>query len=369
MIKLKHIVALFLASGIFAGLAFLLNNQDKAQHVLKKLEETTGIREPEAAPTEQDTIPFSQKLQDEMKIISSSYSKRSKRTIWTLARGKTIVVYLLQAQKFIQKHGGKILLMEEINENPNAYQSAKVDILTPKGDSLNLIFQVSDNIFMKNASLMSIAFQTTNLTPEIIEELNKLDFPFDLLIPPFGLNDEVYKSLDKIKNKEIVLWLTMESTKLNKVHNKLRPLRIHHTAEQIEETIDAAKQVLPNAAGIATRYGEQAVKHKQLLQAILKPTEKRNMWFMDLSMEERTVVPQTCKDLDITCKIAFPYNPDNSSIEDYVHQKLREAPKSGTSIMILPLTEKNLSKIEDIAKKAAKQGTTLVELSTLLNSK
>ena len=369
MIKLKHIVALFLASGIFAGLAFLLNNQDKAQHVLEKLEETTGIREPEAAPTEQDTIPFSQKLQDEMKIISSSYSKRSKRTIWTLARGKTIVVYLLQAQKFIQKHGGKILLMEEINENPNAYQSAKVDILTPKGDSLNLIFQVSDNIFMKNASLMSIAFQTTNLTPEIIEELNKLDFPFDLLIPPFGLNDEVYKSLDKIKNKEIVLWLTMESTKLNKVHNKLRPLRIHHTAEQIEETIDAAKQVLPNAAGIATRYGEQAVKHKQLLQAILKPAEKRNMWFMDLSMEERTVVPQTCKDLDITCKIAFPYNPDNSSIEDYVHQKLREAPKSGTSIMILPLTEKNLSKIEDIAKKAAKQGTTLVELSTLLNSK
>ena len=368
MIKLKHIVALFLASGIFAGLAFLLNNQDKAQHVLEKLEETTGIREPEAAPTEQDTIPFSQKLQDEMKIISSSYSKRSKRTIWTLARGKTIVVYLLQAQKFIQKHGGKILLMEEINENPNAYQSAKVDILTPKGDSLNLIFQVSDNIFMKNASLMSIAFQTTNLTPEIIEELNKLDFPFDLLIPPFGLNDEVYKSLDKIKNKEIVLWLTMESTKLNKVHNKLRPLRIHHTAEQIEETIDAAKKVLPNAAGIATRYGEQAVKHKQLL-AILKPTEKRHMWFMDLSMEERTVVPQTCKDLDITCKIAFPYNPDNSSIEDYVHQKLREAPKSGTSIMILPLTEKNLSKIEDIAKKAAKQGTTLVELSTLLNSK
>ena len=100
MIKLKHIVALFLASGIFAGLAFLLNNQDKAQHVLEKLEETTGIREPEAAPTEQDTIPFSQKLQDEMKIISSSYSKRSKRTIWTLARGKTIVVYLLQKNSF-----------------------------------------------------------------------------------------------------------------------------------------------------------------------------------------------------------------------------------------------------------------------------
>jgi hypothetical protein len=222
---------------------------------------------------------------------------------------------------------------------------------------------------MKNASLMSIAFQTTSMTPELIAKLNTLSYPFDLLIPPFGLNEDFYKSLDKIHNKEIVLWLTMESTKLNKVHNKLRPLRIHHTAEQIEETINSAKEVLPNAAGIATRYGEQAVKHKQLLQAILKPTEKRNMWFLDISMEDRSVVPQTCKDLEIACKLAFPYNPDNSSIEDYVHQKLREAPKSGTSIMILPLTEQNLSKIEDIATKAAKQGTTLVDLSTLLNSK
>ncbi|SHK54857.1 MULTISPECIES: divergent polysaccharide deacetylase family protein [unclassified Fibrobacter] len=369
MIKLKHIVALFLASGIFAGLAFFLNNQDKAHHILEKIEETTGMHSPESAPVENDTIPFEKGLQDELKIISSTYSKRSKRTIWTLARGKTIVVYLMQAQKFIQKRGGTVLLMEELNDNPNSYQSAKVDILTPKGDSLQLTLQVSDNIFMKNASLMSIAFQTTNLSHEIIEKLNHLDFPFDLLVPPFGLNDDFYKDLNKINNKEIVLWLAMESTKLNKVHNKLRPLRIHHTEEQIEENINDAKDVLPNAAGIATRYGEQAVKHKQLLQAILKPTEKKNMWFLDLSMEERTVVPQTCKDFDIICKIAFPYNPDNSSVEDYVHQKLREAPKSGTSIMILPLTEQNLSKIEDIAKKAAKQGTTLVDLSTLFNSK
>ena len=369
MIKLKHIVALFLASGILACLAFLLNNQDEAHRILENIEETAGIRKPEVAPVENDTIPFEKKLQDELKIISSSHSKRAKRDIWTLARGKTIVVYLLQAQNFIKKHGGTIISMEELNDNPNSYQSAKVEVLTPTGDSLHLTFQVSENIFMKNASLMSIAFQTTKLTPEMIEKLNSFNFPFDLLVPPFGMPEDFYKDLDKINNKEIVLWLTMESAKLNQEHNKFRPLRIHHTAEQIEENINDAKNVLPHAAGIATRYGEQAVKHKQLLQAIMKPTEKKGMWFIDLSMEERTVVPQTCKDLNITCKIASPYNPDNSSIEDYIHQKLREAPKSGTSIMILPLTKVNLSKIEDIATKAAKQGTSLVDLSTLFNSK
>ncbi len=369
MIKLKHIVALFLASGIFAGLAFYLSHQGKPPFIIEEVEESVGIREQQDTIVEQDTLPFEIGLQKEMKIISSSYSKRSKRSIWTLARGKTIVVYLMQAQKFIQKRGGSVLLMEELNDNPNSYQSAKVDILSPDSDSLHLILQVSENIFMKNASLMSIVFQTTNLTPDLIQKLNNLNFPFDLLIPPFGVNEDFYKELDKIKNKEIVLWLAMESTKLNKVHNKLRPLRIHHTEEQIDETIKEAKDILPSAAGIATRYGEQAVKHRQLLQAIMKPAEKNEMWFLDLSMEERTVVPQTCKDFNITCKLAFPYNPDNSSVQDYVHQKLREAPKSGTSIMILPLTEQNLSKIEDIATKAAKQGTTLVDLSTLFNSK
>jgi len=369
MIKLKHIIALFLASGIFAGLAFFLNNQETAQQFFEEVGEKAGLQEPKSASIEVDTIPFEKKLQDELKIISASYSKRTKRKIWTLARGKTIVVYLMQAKKFIDSHGGSILSMEEITNNPNAYQSAWVNILTPAGDTLNMTFLVSENVFMKNASLMSIVFQTTNLTPEIIDKLNNLDFPFDLLIPPFGLKDSFYKDLDKINRKEIILWLAMESTKLNKVHNKLRPLRIHHTEEQIEETINDAREVLPTAAGIATRYGEQAVKHKQLLQAIMKPTEKNDMWFLDLSMEERTVVMQTCKDFDIMCKIAFPYNPDNSSIEDYVYQKLREAPKSGTSIMVLPLSESNLSKIEDIAVKTAKQGTTLVELSTLLNTK
>ena len=369
MIKLKHIVALFLASGILACLAYFLNNQDRFRHIFENIEESTAVQETEATPVEQDSVPFEKRLQEELKIISSSYSKRAKRDIWTLARGQTIVIYLLKAQKFINKHGGKILFMEELNDNPNSYQSAKVDILTPKGDSLFLMFQVSENIFMKNASLMSIAFQTTKFSPEVIERLNNLNFPFDILVPPFGLAENFYKDLDKVNNKEIVLWMAMESTKLNQEHNKFRPLRIHHTEEQIEATILDAKKALPNAAGIATRYGEQAVKHKQLLQAIMKPIEKKNMWFIDLSMEERTVVPQTCKDLNINCKIAFPYNPDNSSIEDYIHQKLREAPKSGTSIMILPLTKENLSKIEDIATKAAKQGTSIVDLSTLFNSK
>ena len=369
MIKLKHIIALFLASGILAGLAFFLNTQGKLLPNRKNTGVSSDSLESEEIADEQDSISFEKKLQDELKIISSSYSKRSKRNIWTLARGKTIVVYLMQAQKFIQKRGGSILWMEELNDNPNSYQSARVDVLTPKRDTLHLTLQVSENVFMKNASLMSIAFQTTSLSPEIIVKLNNLDFPFDLLVPPFGLNNDFYRDLNKIRNKEIVIWQAMESTKLNKVHNKQRPLRIHHTAEQIEETISDAKEVLPNAAGVATRYGEQAVKHRQLLQAILKPVEKKYMWFLDLSMEERTVVPQTCKDFEISCKVAFPYNPDNSSIEDYVHQKLREATKSGTSVMVIPLAEQNLSKIENIAKKAAKQGTTIVDLSTLFNSK
>ena len=76
--------------------------------------------------------------------------------------------------------------MEELYNDNNAFQSANLDAITPDGDTLAINLQVSSNIFRDNASYLFIAFQVTRLTPELIVALNELDFPYDLLITPFG---------------------------------------------------------------------------------------------------------------------------------------------------------------------------------------
>ena len=83
-------------------------------------------------------------------------------------------------------------------------------------------------------------------------------------------------------------------------------------------------------------------------------------------MNKLSIVPQTCQDMEMTCKCTAPYNPDNSSLSDYTKSKLREAKRNGLATMILPLNQSSLEKLGNLSEIAQKQGTTLVNLSTFM---
>lgn len=366
--KMKHVVAIIIVLAVLiGGFVYLLPK-------LSELPLLNGIKvsKPSSADTTeiqsstQDTLPFEERMQRALDPLEVSYSKRKKRHIWTMGGGETVITYLLQMQRFVKKAGGKVLYMEELYNNNEVFQAARVDLLKDNGDSLNIEIQVSRNEYKLGASLLAVAFEVTQLSPELVTALNKLGYAYDLLIPPFGLSDDEYRFLDKINNRNITLWLTLESTKLNKAHNKLRPLRIHHTEEQIEAVIGDACTKFPEARGIVSRYGEQAVEHRQLLQAILKPAKGHHLWFMDISANKRSIVPQVCKELGMTCKDAMAYNPESSSLDDYTKAKIREAKRNGLAVMILPLNASNINKLSDLQEKVKSQGTTLINLSTFM---
>ena len=209
----------------------------------------------------------------------------------------------------------------------------------------------------------------TRLTPELIVALNELDFPYDLLITPFGMSESFFPDLDRIKGKELVLWLLMESHSLDSRHNKMRPIRSHHTEEQIEGIIADAKALVPSASGIATRFAEQAMEHKPLLQTVLNAASKHNLWFADLSMNNKSKLNELCKETSQECQIIAPYNPSNSTLDDYIHQRLRGAFRNGIGAMILPLTPESVAKVQSMKEKASAQGTTLIYLSTFMKTK
>ncbi|MCQ2109689.1 MAG: divergent polysaccharide deacetylase family protein [Fibrobacter sp.] len=366
MKKTKHIIAIIIVLVIIIGTAVVLLPKLADSELAKSLtQEGETSTEQVVEEVAADTIPFKDKLQEELQVVQSTYAKRKKKDVWTLGRGQSIITYLLQTQRFVAKKGGKILYMEELHNN-NVLQSANVEILQPDNDTLCIEFQVSESVFRDDASVLAVAFQVTKLTPELIVELNKLDYPYSLLIPPFGTQSDFYPNLDKVNSAELELWLTLESTKLDKSHNKLRPLRIHHTEEQIENVVDEAKTLIPRAKGVVSRFGEQAVEHEQLLQAILKPVQKNNLWFIDATMNSRSKVPQACKNLNLKCEASSYYNPDNSALADYVKQRLRDARRRGLSTMFIPLTTDNLNKVKDLSEKAKNQGTSLVYLSKFM---
>lgn len=366
MKKTRHIIAIIIVLAVIAATVALVLPRLAEQNLLKESDSVPSAESDSTASAEIDTIPFKEKLQEHLGILQSKYDKRKKKEIWTLGRGETIITYLLQAQRFTEQMGGKIDSMEELSQSSQALQSAWLELTQPDNDTLRVELRISESEFRDDASVLAVVFQVTNLNPELISELNNLNFPYSLLIPPFGMGGSFYPDLDKIHNAEMDLWMTMESTKLNKVHNKLRPLRIHHTEEQIENVIDEAKALIPSAKGIVSRYGEQAVEHEQLLNAILKPTQKNNLWFIDATMNSRTKISDACSKLNLKCKTSTYYNPENSALNDYIKQRMRDARKKGLSTMIIPLSVDNLNKLKDLSEKAKAQGTSLVFLSKFM---
>ena len=364
MNKFKHILALIIVFAILTLVAVLF----------QKFDFGSGTPGSEAASTVatadssavQDTTPFIDRFKNHLEVLQSSYSKRKKRDVWTLGKGRTVVYYLLQAQRFLESNGGTVLRMEELHDDKTVFQSASLDALDPKGDSLRIILQVSENVFRDNASILSIAFQVTRLTPELIVALNELDFPYDLMVTPFGMGNSFFPDLERVKRKELVLWLLMESQSLDSRHKKLRPIRIHHTEQQIENIVNEAKTLLPGATGIATRFADQAVEHRQLLQATFKPAKEQGLWFLDLSMNQKSRVDETCKEFSMRCKALLPYDPSNSTLDDYITKRLRSAARSGMAAIILPLSLESIAKVKSMSAKAAHQGTTIVNLSNFM---
>ena len=366
MSKFKHIAAIFIVLGLLSTLAYLLPYTSLNSFVESQKKEQVEI--PDSTDI-QDTTPFIDKLKSRMGVIQSQYSKKQKKNIWTIGKGRTVTYNFFIAKKIVEQNGGKILYMEDTFNNNAKKQDALLDLETPEGDTLSIALKFSESCFNDSSSYISIAFQVKKIDDEMIKTLNSLDFPFDLLVTPFSVADDFFSNLDKITNKEIILWLLMESDKINANHSKMRAIRSHHTEEQINTIISEAKALIPSASGIATRFAESAVKHKNLLQAILSSTKKNNLWFADLTMEKKSMTAKTCADIGLSCRELQPFNPDNSSEADYITKQLRTAKRSGLATIILPLDKRSLESIKDLKSKTSAQGTSIINLSKLIKYK
>ena len=166
MKKFKHIIAIFIVLGIISGVAFLLQETSIGEKLFNRDSVAASVQDTTAV---QDTTPFVEKLKKHLEVVQTQKS-RKKKEIWVLGNGRTITHYLLQAQRFLRKNGGEVLYMEELHGDPTVFQSAALDALTPEGDTLRLVLNVSENVFKNNASYLSQKQGIGSLAPDGINQ-------------------------------------------------------------------------------------------------------------------------------------------------------------------------------------------------------
>ena len=117
MNKIKHILAIFIVLAAIATLAYVLPKTGLENLLPKQDAPEETVADTTAA---QDTLPFIDRMKSELEVLQAQYSKRKNRDVWTLGKGRTIINYLLQAQRILEKNGGKVLYMEEVFNDNNA---------------------------------------------------------------------------------------------------------------------------------------------------------------------------------------------------------------------------------------------------------
>jgi len=307
-----------------------------------------------------DTLPYIDQLKNSIPVIKVIPARKSNREVWMVGKGISLPNYLLRAQKHLERQQGRVLRMEELAK-PNA---VNFDFRTPDGDTLQIELRTSE-IFLDSASQIAVAFMVDTLTLASLDALNKLPFGYALLITPFQAPPSLFYDLDRLKNKELVIWLPMESYSLQENRLAQDAICIHHTEKAIEEKIENAFSRIPNAAGVATRMGQRAVEHRNLLNALFKPISEHQRWFLDLTQNRYSKVPEACKNFSMTCKQITPYTT-KVSLEKYISDGLWSATRTGSAVLVLPLTEESLGVVKDLKEKTSVQGTEIVNLSNVI---
>ena len=100
----------------------------------------------------------------------------------------------------------------------------------------------------------------------------------------------------------------------------------------------------------------------------MNAAKENNLWFADLSQNNKSKVMEICPEMGMDCKALTPYNPSNSSMDDYIHKKIRSAARNGIDAIILPLSIESVRKVKTMKEKTTAQGTTLINLSTFMNT-
>lgn len=349
--KSSLIILISLLIVILVGIFSVISNRPAFENTLVAI----GIKE--APILQANADPYIQELLEAIpvsKIVPKK--KNASRIIWQVGRGISYPNYLLRAQKHLESHGGKVLSMEEIHAN----RASKVllDFVAPFGDTFHIEMQMADT-FYDNTSRLAVAFYTNSKLKLFSSHLNQLKYPYSLLITPSEM-PELKNELEKLNGYESVIWLPMESKQ--KIQ-KYKPIYIHHSENDIRTMLQDAMEQIPNAIGVATRFGDRAVEQQALLHAIFRPLKELRLWFMDLTNNRYSKTQEVCDEISLKCRLEKPFNPNQTNYSDYIKSVLRMAQRSGKAILMLPLCAETFKAIENLEADAMEQGSEFISLS------
>ena len=162
-----------------------------------------------------------------------------------------------------------------------------------------------------------------------------LDFPFavTLVFPDtVGAPDDGASS----DRRDVLVELPMEPAAYPVVKPGPRALFIHLSKGAIERILRDRLDLNSDAAGFATRLGDRAIEHPDLMANVMTFVAERGLLFLDLTGSPRTLAPQAALNAGVTAYSASPRDPgDATALKEELERRISVAKRSGEGVWVL----------------------------------
>ncbi len=296
----------------------------------------------------------------EKKVAPLKVFKQDDYSSFQFGQGLPLYTYLQRAQEILDSLNCPIDDGREVK----AHSVLEVDFTCSSQWTGKLRF-LQDAKAHQLFSQIAVVFQIdTILDISLLNELQRVRFPYTLLINPFRLEDGAEYNLKQLTNKEVLIHMPMEPQKFPYVNSGAQSLLINHNKDQIRQRIVNAIKRLPDAKAIAPYMGGRAVQHPSLMIDLFEILADKKMSYLDLHLEGRSERRAWCHQVGIECPITQAPSKKWNSL-DLIERSVRNAKKNGRNILLLNADTSSVHMIQDRIDKWGDTGLELVLFSEL----
>jgi hypothetical protein len=227
------------------------------------------------------------------------------------------------------------------------------NIYTPKTTAPKIAIVIDDWGYSKNNC-------------SFFEEIN---LPFDAAILPNLPYSKEIAQLAKKSGKEVMLHLPLEPISEDKIRLEADTITTAMNSDKVREILLLDLKSVPFVRGISNHMGSKATTDKRLMTIIFREMKRKNLFFLDSFVTDKTIVNTLAKTMKIPVAKRAVFI-DNDLNSDYILKQLvllaNKAKQNGSAIGIGHERILTLKVLKDYLPKLKKMGFEFVYVSELV---
>ncbi len=221
----------------------------------------------------------------------------------------------------------------------------------------------------ENAPRLAIVMDDLGRDRGPAERLLALGVPITFSVIPSLPHSTWVASEAHQQGREVILHLPMASNGA-RGPAPAEPVELHAglSPQEVEGTIGAMLETVPNAVGVNNHQGSSATQNRPLMQAVMNSLKTRNLYFLDSRTSAASIAYDVAQDAGLRAAYRTEFlddEPERSVIVRQLQSAERRAHEFGWAIAIGHPHQATLAVLEEMLPQLAARGVRLVFVSQI----